>query len=89
MLFTENAANSSLDRSAGQSPLQNRAKNDALRPASPCGHHFCPDFCPAQRDRGINHACDAIGSLVVFLFDLVFFIRWLAMPRAKSDVSPM
>jgi NTE family protein len=85
MLFTENAANSSLDRRTGQPPLQNRTKNDALPPVSPCSHNFCL----AEQDRGINHACDAIGCIIAFLLDLVFFMRGVVISAAKSDVSPM
>jgi hypothetical protein len=76
MLFTENAANSSLDRSTGQPPLQNRTKNDALPPVSPCSHNFRL----AEQDRGINHACDAMGSIIAFLIDLVFLCEGWPFP---------
>jgi hypothetical protein len=39
------------------------------------------------RMEGINHACDAIGAIVVFLADLDFFMQRVAVPRAKSDVK--
>jgi hypothetical protein len=71
MLFTENAANSSL---CPQGPVLTEAKLRKKQqhgcPQSPCSHNFCL----AQADGGINHAYEAFAWILEFLVNFAFFI---------------